>query len=289
MTQPQQQISLASLKIVPLTRLARRAAVVAGMLCVAPMSVMAQRVVTVVASDTALEASPTVPAGLITFELALRGNTRRELVVHRVPAGSVPDRIARQAAGRPASWFERWSFGGPGAPADSVGTSRATMELRPGRYVLVSYEVDASGRPRRDHHLWRELTVIAASALIAARFDNPDLTVKVKDARIDVAGTVRRGRRAIQVENVGGRPHEVMIARLKPGRTVDDVRRWSRDREDDAPVVYVGGLTPMSSGMTAQTRLVLQAGTHVILCPMRDVHARSHDHERGVLATFVVT
>lgn len=286
MTQLQRQISLASLKI---ARLASRAAIVAGLLGVAASPARAQRVLRVIASDTALAASPTVPAGVITVELTLQGKTRRELVVHRVPAGSGPEKTARGAGGRPTSWFERWSFGGPAAPADSVGSSRATIDLRPGRYVLVSYEVDAAGRPRGDRYVWRELTAVAASVLIAARFGDADLTARVKDARIDLTGTVRRGRRAIQVENAGGRPHEVVIARLKPGKTVDDVRRWKRERDDAAPFVYVGGLTPMSSGMTAQTRLVFQAGTHVIFCPMRDARARSHDHERGVLATFTVS
>ena len=101
------------------------------------------------------------------------------------------------------------------------------------------------------------------------------------------AATLGRAERIAQAWAV--LPHEVMIARLKPGKTVDDVRRWNGKRDEHAPFVYIGGITPMSSGMTVQTQLVLQTGTHVILCPMKDAHARSHDHERGVIATFTVS
>ena len=269
-------------------RLARRAVVVVAALAVPQLSANAQRVLRVVASDTSLDASATVAAGLTTVALILKGQARRDLVVHRVPAGTEPEVLARKAAGRPVTWFERWSFGGPAAPADSVVDSRVTMELRPGRYVLVSYQLDSAGRPIGDRYMWRSLNAVATSVLIPARFGVADLTVRMKDARIELAGTVRPGQRAIQVENAGGRPHEVLIARLKPGKTVEDVKRWKRNERDEAPFVYLGGLTPMSSGMTAQTRLVFQAGAHVVLCPMRHDHTRAHDHERGVLATFTV-
>jgi hypothetical protein len=79
-----------------------------------------------------------------------------------------------------------------------------------------------------------------------------------------------------------------MIARLKPGKTVDDVRRWDRDRADVPPFVYVGGLTPMSSGVKAQMRLVLQTGEHVVLCTLRHAGARERDYQRGVMASFKV-
>lgn len=240
------------------------------------------------ATDTGLEASSTVPAGLVTLWLSVRGKTRRELVVHRVPAGTTPEAVVRAAVGRPISWFQRWSFGGPGVPSDAGGESRATIELRPGRYVLVAYEVDAAGRPGAKF-LWRPLTAVAASALIPARFSDPDLTIKLRDSRIEVAGGLRSGQRTIQVENAGGRPHELIVGRLKAGKTVEDVRRWDRDRSDTAPpFTYVGGLTPMSTGMNAQARWVFQTGEHVVLCPMRDGPGRGGDHARGVLATFTV-
>jgi len=249
----------------------------------------AQRVLTVIARDTALEVSPTVPAGVTTVRLVLQGKARRELVVRRVPAGTAPETLIRGAAGRPAKWFSQWSFGGPAVPPDSATDANATVELRPGRYLLVAYEVDASGRARGERFLWQPFTAVAGSALIPGRFTVPDLTLKVRDARIDVQGTMRPGQRTIRVENIGSRPHELIIVRLKPGKTLDDVRAWSMRRAASAPFVYVGGLTPMSPGMTAQTRLVFQTGEHVVLCPTGDGSEKAADRERGVLATFTVS
>jgi hypothetical protein len=247
-----------------------------------------QRVLTVVARDTSLEAAPTVPAGLTTVRLTINGKVRRELVVHRIPAGTPPEELARGAAGRPERWFQQWSFGGPAVPRDSAPDAVATLDLRPGRYVLVAYEVDAGGRPRGDRYIWREFSAIAASVLIPARFAIPDLTVRIKDVRMEVIGVVRTGQRTVEVDNVGARPHDFLIGRLKPGKTVDDVRRWNVDGKDPAPFVYVGGLTPMSGGVTAQTKVVLQTGTHVVLCTMRHGGDKERDYQRGVLASFKV-
>ena len=260
-----------------------------ALLVAAPVSRgRAQRVLTVIAHDTSLESSPTVPAGITTVRLALKGKAKRELVVHRVPAGTTPEELARGAAGRPERWFHEWSFGGPSVPRDSVSDASATLDLRPGRYVLVAYEVDPAGRPRGDKFIWREVSAIAGSVLIAARFPVPELTMRIRSGQIEVSGVVRTGQRVVQVENTGGRPHDVLIGRLKPGKTLDDVRRWDRDRTDPAPFVYVGGLTPMSSGFTAQTKLVLQTGVHVVLCTMRHGGERDHDYQRGMLAAFKV-
>jgi hypothetical protein len=248
----------------------------------------AQRVLTVVAHDTSLESSPTVPAGITTVRLTLKGKAKRELVVHRVPASTTPEELARGAAGRPERWFHDWSFGGPMVPRDSTSEASATFDLRPGRYVLVAYEVDPSGRPRGEKYIWRDVSVIAGSVLIPARFPVPELTMRIKSDRIEVSGVVRTGQRVVQVENVAGGPHDVVIGRLKPGKTLEDVRRWDLDRSDPAPFVYVGGLTPMSTGFTAQTKLVLQTGMHVVLCTMRHGGERERDYQRGKLASFKV-
>jgi hypothetical protein len=270
--------------------LSRRIAFVVGLTVVAaPVTPSgAQRVLTVIASDTSIDASPTVPAGITTFRLLLKGKVRRELVVHRIPAGTNPGDLAKGAAGRPERWFEQWSFGGPMVPRDSSKEAAVTVDLRPGRYALVAYEVDAADRPRPDKYVWREVDGIAGAVLIPARFSVPDATIRVKDARVEVSGVLKTGQRTLQIENVGARPHELLIGRLRPGKTVDDVRAWDRDRNEPPPFVYVGGVTPMSSDMTAQTRLVLQTGMHVILCPMRHSGARERDYQRGVLAAFKV-
>jgi hypothetical protein len=247
-----------------------------------------QRVLNVVARNGSIEMSPTVPAGITTIRLTINGGVKREVVVHRVPAGTTPEDLVRGAAGRPERWFEQWSFGGPTAPRDSAPDATATIDLRPGRYAVVAYEVDSAGRPRGDKYVWRDVTAIAAAVLIPARFAVPDVTIRIKDSKVDVLGSVRTGQRILQVENAGARPHELLIGRLKPGKTVDDVRRWDRDRADAPPFVYVGGLTPMSNGGTAQTKLLLQTGVHVVFCPMRHAGSHERDYQRGVIASFKV-
>jgi hypothetical protein len=269
--------------------LTRIAVITLGAASVTPLSsAQGQRVLTVLAGDTALDTPPTIPAGITTVRLQLTGKVRRDLTVHRIPAGTMPEVLARGAAGRPERWFEQLSFGGPAVPRDSAPDAMATMDLRPGRYALVSYVMDSAGRPRPDRYAWREVIVIAGSVLIPARFPVPEATIRIKDSRMDETGVLRPGKRVLQFENVGARPHDVLIGRLKPGKTVDDAVRWDRDRTDPPPFVYVGGLTPMSSGIIAQTQVVLQSGVHVALCTARHAGQRDRDYKRGVLTSFKV-
>ena len=251
-------------------------------------SARAQRVLTVAAYDTGLVASPTVVAGLSTLRLELKGSRRRDLVIRRIPAGLAPEVFVRGAAGRNEGWFAQSSYGGPAVPRDSASDASAIVDLRPGRYALVSYEVDAAGRPRGDRYLWRMVTAVAASVLIPARFSQPDITVKIRDTRVEVSGSTRPGQRIIQVENAGARAHELLVGRLKSGKSIADVQSWNRDKGAESPLIYAGGVTPVASAVTVQTRLVLQSGTYVVLCAMRGDHARAPDHELGVAATFRV-
>jgi len=268
----------------------RRAALVAGVAIglVPLVRAEGQRVFTAVALDTSIDAPPTLPAGLTTFRLLLKSGPRRELVVHRIPAGTLPEELAKGAAGRPERWFEHWSFGGPAVPRDSSNEAAVTVDIRPGRYALVAYEVDAVGRARGDRYTWRQVTAVATSVLIPSRFPVPEATIRVKDRSVQFTGVLKSGARLLQVENMGGRPHALVIGRLKPGKTVDDVRRWDADRAEPPPFVYVGGLTPMSSDMTAQLRVVLQTGMHVVFCPMRHAGVHGHDYQEGVLGSFRV-
>ena len=235
-----------------------------------------------------LVASPTLVAGLVTLRLELKGSKRRDLVIRRIPAGLAPEVFVRGAAGRNEGWFAQSSFGGPAVPRDSTSNATAVVDLRPGNYALVSYEVDTFGRPRGDKYLWRVVTALAASVLIPARFSHPDITVRIKDTRIEILGGARAGPRIIQVENAGARAHELIVGRLKPGKTIADVQHWKREKGEESPLIYVGGVTPIATAVTAQTRLVLQSGTYVVLCAMRGEHARAPDHELGVAATFRV-
>ena len=141
-------------------------------------------VLTVIAHDTTLQTSESFPAGLMTVKLVLKSDIKRELVLHRVPVGTNPAEIARGAAGRPERWFKQGSLGGPAVPRDSAAEANATLNIRPGRYVLVAFEVDQAGRVRGNRDLWRDVTAIAASVLIPARFAVPDARVRLKDTSL---------------------------------------------------------------------------------------------------------
>lgn len=268
----------------------RRVAGGAGvvLLFLAPSPAVAQRTLLVVGRDTALEAPPSVGAGLVAVRFQNDGKVRRELVVRRIPAGRTPEEILSGPSGKPPALFAEWSFGGP-ALGDSAADGTVTMELRPGRYVLVAYEVDGAGRPRADGLMWRAVSAMRTSVLISGRFPTPDVRARIKDSGLEITGLFQRGARTFNVRNASAHAHEFRVGRLRPGKTVDDVRRWSPAGNSERPFVQVGGTTPLSPSREAQTRLVLQPGDYVILCTLRHGRDGKPHHQTGMLEWFRVS
>ena len=75
----------------------------------------------------------------------------------------------------------------------------------------------------------------------------------------------------IQVENVGPQPHEVVLARLAPGKTIKDIKEWEMGGEKGLPPVSaVGGVSPMMANVSGQFTVELTPGDYALICFLPD-------------------
>ena len=253
----------------------------------------APNVVALSATEYAISAPDSIPAGWTTFRLANHGEQVHYGHIVRLDDGRTPQDLVgayaeaiRTSAPRPA-WVKR--FGGPGgaAPGDS---SNVTQHLEPGSYVWICPVEDNSGTPHFTKGEVRPFVVypVAANATVRASAPAADATIRLADFSFTVASPLEAGRHTIRVENAGAEPHDFALLKLAAGRTIEQVRTWlnpelarrSGDTKDPPPLETIGsaagGIAAISPGMSVFFEANLTPGEYVLFCMVTAPDGRSH-------------
>ncbi|MGH7498658.1 MAG: hypothetical protein ACREL3_07395 [Gemmatimonadales bacterium] len=249
----------------PATPAATDAAATSAAPAVAPPA----NVVTYIARDFGFEGPAQLPAGLTTFRLDNQGKELHHLVITRLDGGRTYDSLlaALKKPGPPPEWMHLVS--GPNAAEPGAG-SNATIDLGPGHYAIMCFIPSADGVPHMAKGMISPLEVTAAAGP-AARTIAADITITLKDYEFDLSSPLTPGNHVIQVENAGPQPHEVVIARFAPGKTIQDLVAWEKGGEKGPlPISVLGGVAPMMAKESAQFSVDLSPGDYALLCFIPD-------------------
>jgi hypothetical protein len=182
-------------------------------------------------------------------------------------------------------------FGGPGgaAPGES---STVTQYLEPGPYVWICPVEDAEGTPHFAKGEFKPFVVAAAGPAGADRAAAPeaDMVIRLEDYSFAMDSAVRAGRQVIRVENAGVEPHDLVLMKLAPGRTAEDIRTWlnperarrADDKAGEPPPSFeelgtgAGGIAAIGSGMESFFEADLTPGEYVMVCMATAPDGRSH-------------
>ena len=254
----------------------------------------APNVVDLTAAEYAFQAPDTLPAGWTTFRLANHGGEVHYGHMVRLDSGKTVRELvdayaeAIRTSGPRPRWVTR--FGGPGgtAPGDS---SSVTQYLEPGSYVWICPVEDSSGTPHFAKGEFKPFVVHAAGPVEANRAAAPaaDMVIRLLDYSFALDTTLRAGRHTIRVENAGVEPHDLVLLKLAPGKTVEDVQTWlnpERARRADpagepAPSLAslgtgAGGIAVIAPGMESFFEADLTPGEYVLVCMATAPDGRSH-------------
>lgn len=247
------------------------AAVLTGVACHRPARQAAgPAVVTITATDYAFGGPDTIPAGLTTFRLINRGKELHHASLMRLDAGkTVADfqtglQAAMQSHAPPPPWMA--FVGGPNAV--TLGdTAIATQVLEPGSYVFVCWIPTLEGVPHVLKGMMHPLVVTAAAAPPAAE-PATDLTIKLTDYDFQLSQPLRAGRHVVRVENGGMQPHEIVIAALSSGKTLQDFIAWEKGGEKGPLPTgeWMGGVTTLDVGGHSQFTTTFAPGNYLLLC-----------------------
>ena len=263
-------------------------------------------VVSLGASEYAIQAPDTVAAGWTTLRLTNHGQDIHYGHMVRLDSGRTVRELvdayaeAIRTSGPRPKWVKR--FGGPGGAAPGA-SSTVTQYLEPGPYVWICPVEDAEGTPHFAKGEFKPFVVADAGPAAADRAGAPeaDLVIRLEDYSFAIDSVVGAGRHTVRVENAGAEPHDLVLMKLAPGRTAEDIRTWLNPerarRADDtagepAPSFEelgtgAGGIAAIGSGMESFFEADLSPGEYVMVCMATAPDGRSHI-EHGMIRQITV-
>lgn len=249
----------------------------------------APNLVTVTASDFAFNAPASIPAGLTTIRLVNQGREMHHVQLARLDEGHTVEELMRlmESAGEHGpipSWVH--FVGGPNVPGPD-GATEATVQLEAGAYALLCFIPSGDGVPHVMKGMVKPLTVVPAepSGALAAE---PDARMVLRDYSFEVTPEIAAGRRTIRVENAAAQPHEVVLMRLAPGKTPQDLLAWLQTQAGPPPATPLGGTSFLSTGEVNQFSAEFTPGEYALLCFVPDAKDGAPHVAHGMVKQFTV-
>lgn len=230
----------------------------------------APHLVTITATDFAYDAPATIPAGLTTLRLASQGKEMHHAQLVRLDEGHTVDNLMQaMAQGGEHGGMPAWArfVGGPNVPGPS-GFTEATLDLRAGAYALLCFIPSPDGVPHVMKGMVKPITVSPAQS--RAELPVADVSLTLSDYAYEITPEITAGSRTIRVSNAAQQPHEVVLVRLAPGKTAQDVVAWMEAQAGPPPGMPIGGTTLLSTGESNQIVATFEPGEYALLCFVPD-------------------
>jgi uncharacterized cupredoxin-like copper-binding protein len=244
-----------------------QAAPAADVPAVAPAAPAAQ--VTITATDFKLDVPATLTAGPISFRLVNSGKELHQAQIVRLEQGkTIADlKTAMKHEGPPPSWL---SFvGGPNgiAPGHEATTIAA---LTPGKYAMICLIPSPDGVPHLAKGMLQEFEVTGGTT--TAAMPAADDTVRLADYTFASSRPIAPGKRTFLVTNDAQQPHELVLLRLSPGKTVEDFGKWATTggMKGPPPALPVGGVAVIDAGGSGVFTADFAPGDYGLICFVPD-------------------
>jgi hypothetical protein len=243
--------------------------------------------VTFTATDFAFTGPTQIAAGQTILHLANKGKEPHHMVVIRVEQGRTYDSLlaALRKPGPPPGWVR--VLGGPIAGEPGRESSSEHL-LTPGQYAVVCFVPSTDGAPHFTKGMVSALEVTPGTSAPAAESE-ADIAVKLNDYDFEFETALTPGRHMIKVENTAPQMHEIVIAKLNPGKSAKQLIDWEfGGRKGEAPGTYLTGMAPMQQGEAARFEVNLDPGEYALICFVPDAKDGKPHTMHGMLKQIKV-
>jgi plastocyanin len=224
-------------------------------------------IVTLTAADYSYTAPDTIPAGVTTFRLVNTGKEPHHAFVVKLNEGkTVQDLEAAMGAGQHPEWAVM--VGGPNA-AEPGATIAATMNVEPGNYVYFCVIPSPDGAPHVAKGMMKTLTVVPATGPTAAE-PAADITMNLVDYAFETTPAITAGRHTIKFSNTAAQPHEVVLVKLEPGKTIQDWVQAAEKMAGPLPGRLMDGIAGLSNGKSGYITVDFEPGNYGLVCFVPD-------------------
>ena len=245
------------------------------------------RTMTVTASDYAFSAPDSIQAGLTEIKLLNRGNEMHHAYLIRLEAGKTLKDLF--AAMKPEAAMPSWAkdAGGPNTPGPG-GEATAIVRLAAGRYAMICVIPSPDGKAHVMKGMAKEIVVTPASSNVANANLRISSTITLSDYAFSFSQPLAAGPQLIRVKNDAEQPHEVVIVRLQPGKTIGDALKWMEKPEGPPQGKPVGGTTPMAKGEENIISIDLPPGEYGLVCFVSDAKDGKPHLMHGMMTQFTI-
>ena len=236
--------------------------------------------------DYFFQGPDTVPAGTVTFRLKLASEAPHVLDLIRLEQGKrIGDLMAAGEDAYDSSWVK--SVGG--GVTSREGTSPTyTLDIEPGVYVLLCYFSAPDHEPHFAKGMIKELIVRGRAP--ASSPPQPDIDVQLISFGFNVSTPITAGVHVIRVTNPSDQPHEMIIARLKDGVTLEQAQARADSAEPKGPSPWesYGGVADLSPGDTTVMTATFTPGTYRMFCFFQKKGEQMNHAKRGMEQIFTI-
>jgi hypothetical protein len=206
-----------------------------------------------------------VTPGLARIDFGNNAQGEHALQLIRIDEGHTPQEALQLAGqwankGKPLPDWIHPAGGTPVTEPRAKSTTTQNMEL--GEYFVI------------DTHLKGPPQIEATFKVVGEREDAPPnakAQIQAYEYGFKTTG-LERGRTEVLIKNTGKQPHEVAAARLKPGKTLADVKAYLKNQGGPSPVsnTDVESTSVIEGGTSQVTTLEFKAGNYALLCFVPD-------------------
>jgi hypothetical protein len=242
-------------------------------------------VVTITAREFAYDAPDSISAGPTTIKLVSRGRQEHFVQFVKLSGGRTPADFTRASIAHEATPWAM-SVGGVGTISPG-GTAAVTIDLKPGRYVMLCDISDTDGTPHFAKGMIRPLTVVEGWP--AAAMPIPDVVLDLADYAFTLSKPLSVGTHVVSVRNAGAQPHMALLWQLHQGKSVADVVRWMDTTGPAvAPVTLMGGVPDLDRGQSVELVLDLVPGRYMLICLVDDIHDHKPHYAHGMVREVLI-
>jgi uncharacterized cupredoxin-like copper-binding protein len=225
--------------------------------------------ITVTATDFKLDMPATIPSGAVSLRLVNNGKQLHHAQIVRLDQGkTVADlEAATKHEGPPPPWIH--FLGGPNGIAPGQEATGMTS-LAPGKYVLLCLIPGPDGVPHVAKGMMQPFEVTAGGAEAALPVASD--TVQMTEYSFESARPLTPGQHTFLVTNSGRQPHEFVLLRLAPGKTVKDFGAWATTggMKGPPPALPLGGVAVIDQGGSGVFTADLTPGDYGMICFVPD-------------------
>lgn len=257
-----------------------------------------------VATDYAFEISGEVAAGLTLITLENNGTELHHAQLMQLTEGETLETLQAAMGQSPEAIFGLGSFVGGPTAVDPGGQTQVILNLDAGQYVALCFVASPDGVPHLAKGMVQAFEVAESGTPTAMEEPQAAGTAVLLDFAFQLPAEIAAGPQIWEVVNEGPQPHEIVLLKLAPGVTPEQLGGMfmeppaSPEAGDGTaspvaaagppPFEVAGGMQALAVGERGWAVLDLEPGDYVAICAVPDPESGQPHLALGMVASFTV-